>query len=416
VPSQHRIFYGWWVVGALFIVGMLGPMGRYSITAFFPFIASELGWSRSEIGLAQSLSLWIYSLFVILAGWMIDRIGSKKTIFIGGLLCLCGWILLATIKSLWQFYLYYGCIMAITVSMTHYVPTQATVRKWFRSRSGLASGILASALSVGQVVFMPLLTWMSDSSGWRTTSLVCAVAFSIPIILLAYFIIYDTPESIGLHPDGEPVQLASDTDRNGVSSKDLAVSDVVTTSQFWLLFATYSLIGTVLNGLFAHIVMWAVDVGSTRAVAGFFVALISAPSIAAKVGGGWLGDIYGKRKVMITSSLACLLILLLAWQSIHSAHQLRFFAIIMGISYGLPMGLFAPYLGDLFGRANVGSLFGILTMGWGLIGGWGPMAWSLIVDMTGNYNIACLMSAGCYALALIALLSIKPITARIELN
>ncbi len=85
---------------------------------------------------------------------------------------------------------------------------------------------------------------------------------------------------------------------------------------------------------------------------------------------------------------------------------------MIGLGYGLPTGLFAPYLGDLFGRANVGSLFGIVTMGWGLVGGWGAVLWGIIFDTTRGYNLACLISAGCYALALIALFLIKPLHPR----
>jgi len=88
------------------------------MAAFFPFISSDMEWSRLTIGLAQSLSLWAYAFFVLLSGRMTDRLGSRKTIFLGGLLCLGGWILLSTVQSLWQLYLYYGLIMALAVSMT----------------------------------------------------------------------------------------------------------------------------------------------------------------------------------------------------------------------------------------------------------------------------------------------------------
>ena len=54
-------------------------MTRYSITAFFPILSEEFGWSRSLIGTAQSISLWVYSFFSILTGLMIDRIGGRKT-------------------------------------------------------------------------------------------------------------------------------------------------------------------------------------------------------------------------------------------------------------------------------------------------------------------------------------------------
>lgn len=411
MAKQQRIFYGWWVVAALFGVGMLGPMGRYSLTAFFPFISSEFGWSHLEIGLAQSIGLWIYSLFVILSGWMIDRIGSQKTIFIGGLFCLVGWLLLSTVTSLWQLYLYYGLVMAIAVSMTHLVPIQATSRKWFTKRAGLAGGVLTCAFAVGTAAFSPVLTWMASSFSWQTTCVVCAFTFSIPIMLLAHFVIRNTPESMGQYPDGKSLELVSHKGRATIK-RDWDVKDAVKTPQFWLLFATYSAMGLVFNGIMAHLVMWGVGLGSAVATSGIFVTLLNAPSIMARVGGGWLGDKYRKRRVMILGVSLPLLVMLWGWQGIHSASQLVFFTLIMGLSYALPVGLFAPYLGDLFGRANVGSLFGILTMGWGLIGGCGPLLWGIILDTAGSYNPACLMSAGCYALALIALLLIRPLPAK----
>jgi hypothetical protein len=54
---------------------------------------------------------------------------------------------------------------------------------------------------------------------------------------------------------------------------------------------------------------------------------------------------------------------------------------------------FRPYLGDLFERENVGSLFGVLTLGWGLVGGV-PLVGA---DRTGSYGPALLLSAVCYA-------------------
>ena len=198
----RKVFHGWWVLIALFIVGNLGPMGRYSLTAFFPSISSELSWSRSTVGTAQSVSLWAYSFLSILTGWMTDKLGSRKTIFVGGLFCLIGWILLSGVNSLWQLYCYYGLVMAIAVSNTHLVPLQATSRKWFVKRAGLASGIISSAFAIGTAVFIPLLTLTSSIYTWRQVSFVAAFVVGIPIMLLAYFVIRDTPESVGEYPDG----------------------------------------------------------------------------------------------------------------------------------------------------------------------------------------------------------------------
>ncbi|MBA7473249.1 L-lactate transporter [subsurface metagenome] len=406
--KRRKIFYGWWVVIALFVVGTLGPLARNCMAAFFPFIASELEWSRSTIGLAQSLTMWMYAFFVLLSGRMTDRIGSQKTILIGSLFCLGGWLLLSTVSSLWQLYFYYGTIMALAVSMTHFVPLQATARKWFIKRAGLATGIIVSAHSVGVSIFIPLLTTMSSTLGWRNTSMICAFAFSIAIMLVALLIIRNTPESVGLHPDNEQPASTSNNSQ-GVIEECWTVREAIKTPQLWLLLTVYGISGIPWQGLLSHLVMWGVDLGSTMAAAGVFLTAMMIPSIISGVGGGWLGDRYNKQRIIAIGYLSCVLIMLWGWQGIHTGQHLIIFALFMGIGSGLPIGLYTPILGDLFGRANVGSLFGILTMGHSLIGGFGPLLWGKLFEISGSYNPVCVVSAGCYAIAVLAACLIRPI-------
>ena len=405
--KQERVSSPWGTVVGLFLVGMFGPMARFNITAFFPFISSELGWSHSAIGLGQTITLWTYSLFAILAGWMIDRIGGKKTICMGGFLCMIGWLLLATVRSLWEFYIYYGFLMALAVSMTHLVPLQSISAKIFTKRAGLAGGILASAASVGNMIFQPLITWMSDSSSWRNTSTILAFVMGMPIVIAAYFMIRGNQETTQGDLHDKRAMPPSDGKQARADEQE-TVKDALMSSQFWLLVVTYGLVGLVTNALFAHVVAWSVDLGSTPATSGFYVTIWSSTALGARIAGGWLGDKYGKRRVLIVSSVLSLLVVLWGWQHIDSTRRLMLFIIASGVGFTLPIGLFAPYLRELFGKANLGSLFGIVTMGWGLIGGWGPMLWGIIFDATGSYNGTCLLSAGCYALALIALILIRP--------
>jgi MFS family permease len=406
---SRRVFYGWWVLAALVVVGSIGPMARYSISAFFPALSLDLHWSRSLIGTAQSISLWVYSLVSVLTGLMIDRVGSRKTILVGGLFCLVGWLLLSSIDSVWQLYLYYGVIMAVAVSFTHLVPVQSTSRKWFIRRGGLAGGIVGSAFALGTAVFSPLLTVLAVQYGWRNVSLVAALASGIPILALAWFVIRDTPESVGLHPDGAsaPVSLGS---QEASLARAWRVRDALKTRQFWLLFIVYSLLGVVFNGLLAHLVIWAVDLGSTVAAAGLFVTLFNGPSIVARIGGGMLGDKYGKRRIILIGIAFSLVVIVLGWRGLVSPVLLGVFAVAVGLGIGFSNTLFAPYLGDLFGRQNVGSLFGILTLGWGLVGGVGPLVWGEIFDRTQSYALALLLSAACYAVAVAMLLLVRPLT------
>lgn len=395
------MFYGWWVLTALIIIEIIGPMGRYSMTAFFPFVSSEFGWSRSLVGSAQSMSLWIYAILVPLSGWMVDHFGSRKTFLVGGFLSLVGWILLSTMKVPWQLYIYYGLIMGLVISMIHMVPIQATANKWFRKRAGLVTGITSAAFGVGVAIFVPVITNITNSLGWRLTSIIYGMSSGTAIILLAHFVIRDTPESIGLHPDDGNFNRISEV--NPILEKCIPIGDAIKTLPFWLLFIAYSLIAIPLQGILGHLVMWGVDTGSSKAAAGVFITAMFLPSMASKIGGGWIGDRWGKKRVIIVSQLYCVLLMLWAWQSVNTSQTLKTFSILMGLGYGLPMGLFTPYLTDLFGRVNLGALFGILTLGHGLIGGCGPLLWGHLFDTYGNYNIACFISAVCYVVATVAI-------------
>jgi MFS family permease len=407
--KKQPIFYGWWIVVALFVVGMVAPLGRANMSAFLPFIMSDLGWARETIGLAQSLGMWIYAPFVLLSGALIDRIGSRKTFLVGGIVTVLGWILLSTAQSPWQLYLYYGVILAFAVAMTHYVPLLATTRKWFRRRAGAAVGITASAWAVGHSIFLPVMTRLADSHGWRYTSWVLGICFGAIIIICALFIIRDTPESMGLRPDGEGAPPPDDCTTAAEVSWD--IKSALKTSQFLLLFTAYSIYNIGLNGLVCHVVAWGTDLRSPAATAGIFATAFAVSMVIGTIAGGWLGDRYGKTRIMPIGLALGTAAMLYGWLGVHTQEGLIALAAGVGIGTGLQVSLYVPLLGDFFGRARVGSLWGILVFGYGLIGGCGPLLWAILRESTGYYNAAALMSAVCYAIGTVVLLFVRPMRA-----
>lgn len=149
LDNNAENFHKWFILIGVTVIGMIGPISRYSMSVFFPYISLEFHWSHSLIGSAQALALWVYGLLVPFTGNMVDRLGSRRVFILGGFVTLIGWILFSTLNSVWELYLYYGFVMAISVSLTHTVPIQATIRKWFTKKSGLASGIGATAFAIG---------------------------------------------------------------------------------------------------------------------------------------------------------------------------------------------------------------------------------------------------------------------------
>jgi MFS family permease len=407
LKKNQPIFYGWWIVVGLFVIDVVASLGRYNLAAFLPFIMPDLGWTLETISLAQSLAIWLYAVFVLLAGVLVDRIGSRKTFLIGGAVTILGWTLFSTVRAPWQMYLYYGVLLSLAVGMTHYVPVMATTRKWFKKRAGAVAGITGSAWALGNSIFMPVMTGLADSQGWRHTSLILGICFGAVIILCALFIIRDTPESAGLHPDGE-VSLST-VDSAASIEISWGIKRALKTRQFLLLFIAYSVYNIGLNGLAAHAVTWGTELGWPEATAGVFSTAFALAWMVGSVTGGWLGDKYGKGRVMPLGLVIGTAAMVYGGLAVHTQLGLMALCIGAGLGTGLQVPLYAPLLGDLFGRARVGSLFGIITFGYGLIGGWGPLIWATLRETTGSYNAAALVSTVCYAIAVVAVLLIRPL-------
>jgi MFS family permease len=253
------------------------------------------------------------------------------------------------------------------------------------------------------------MTGMADSHGWRYTSWVLGICFGAVIILCAPFIIRNTPESVGLRPDGEASPPAAGPAASVEISCD--IKRALKTSQFLSLFIAYSVHNIGVSGMAAHVVTWGTELGYPEATAGIFFTAFTVPWILGGIVGGWLSDKYGKGRVMPIGLMIATAAMLFGWLGAHTQQGLIALSIGVGLGTGLQVPLYVPVLGDLFGRAHVGSLLGILTSGYGFIGGWGPLIWAILREATGYYNAAALVSAICYAIATVALLLIRPVRA-----
>jgi len=413
--TEKKVFYGWFVVGGLFGIAFFGPMGRYILTSLFPFIMEDPGWSRQTIGLAFTIHFWAYAFFAVLAGRLIDRIGGRRTIAAGGVLMLIGLTCLALMRNIWQFYLVFGVLLAAAVSMTHFVPNTAIVRKWFVKKAGMATGMVGVGTVLGLAALPPVISRLSATMGWRSACLICAVFIGIMIILIAVLIIKNTPEAAGLKPYGEneivpPSSRPLDSPVPG-RLYELSPARSLRTKAFWYFFIVYSVTGIPLQGILSHVIIWGVETGVPSEHSGWIMAVLVLPSIPLRIMAGWLGDRFGKKRVLILFNLCTALLWLWGWFFIRDGTSFFIFALLLGFVYSAPFSLYTPFLGDIFGRFSVGTLMGIITLGHGIIGGIGPFLWGWIADVTGSYDINCLISAGCYLVIVLFLCMIDPLAA-----
>jgi len=76
-PGQGRIFYGWYIVAASFIILFFNSGARYAFGVMFKPIIKEFGWSRGTISLVFFLNMMIFALTLMAVGKLYDRYGPS---------------------------------------------------------------------------------------------------------------------------------------------------------------------------------------------------------------------------------------------------------------------------------------------------------------------------------------------------
>ena len=88
-------------------------------------------------------------------GWLIDRMGPRLFISVAGVLCGIGWGGLGYATSLPMLYTLY--VMAGIGAALVYGGSIGSALKWFTTRRGLASGIMAAGFGGGAGLFIPII-------------------------------------------------------------------------------------------------------------------------------------------------------------------------------------------------------------------------------------------------------------------
>src|SRR4030042_774504 len=110
---------------------------------------AEFGWSRGTMSLVFSLNMVLYALSLTAVGKFYDRYGPKWVICISTVFLAAGYILIAAVSSLWQFYLFYGILAAIGFGGTSAPIIAALTSKWFAKWRGFAISLALSGGSLG---------------------------------------------------------------------------------------------------------------------------------------------------------------------------------------------------------------------------------------------------------------------------
>ena len=403
--KSKGIFYGWWMVAVSGFIMVITSVPIFQASALWAVaLESQFGWSRTQLGLALSFTRVEGSLTGPIAGYLVDRMGTRFMVLTGLMILTVGFFLFSQIQNLWMFYLAYF-VMSVGQGQAGWLTVMTLLNHWFVRHRGMAMGLAMVGMGIGGLFLMPMIAWLinpeADRLGWRHTVEIFAVVTLVSAVVFPK-IIRNKPEDIGAFPDGEVrgtgagAGSGSDSNSDSDSSSqelDLTIGQALRTQAFWCISFGHGLGSMVVLAIMAHLGLLLSDFDYGVQTAAWIIMVQTGVSIVFQFFGGWIGDQMPKNVALfVFTVIQGLGVVFLTLGS--DLIYFYAFAVLFGIGFGGRTPLTTAIRGDYFGRASFGKILGISTVPMNillLIAA--PMA-GFMRDELGDYDMAFLVLAG----------------------
>ncbi|NLE08831.1 MAG: MFS transporter [Dehalococcoidales bacterium] len=407
---KTRPYYGWIIVAVFLVIQAVFLGVNSSFTVFFKHIETEFALSRTMTSAISSVSWILIPLTAFAGGWAIDRFGPRIVLTLMGLFTGLSLVLTSQTTAAWQLFLTYSVLLSIGFGAI-YAASISIISRWFDKKRGLATGIAGSGEGLGSITIVPLATLLISGFTWKPAYLILGIIVWVLVIPLAW-LVKKNPADVGLLTDGLkpaeadipaviPAEIQADGNAPGLM-------DIVRTRSFWTGAGIWFFFSFCMLLVVTHIVPHATDIGISAGDAAIVVGVFGASRAVGMIGLGVVSDKVGRKKVAITATIIQALVMVwLVWAQDLWAFYI--FAVVYGIGNG---GLYAgitPLLGDTFGLERLGTVLGLLEIGWGVGAAVGPLLGGFLYDSTGSYTWAFIAGAASMVVTAGLVAVLKPV-------
>lgn len=372
--ASRTISERWVVVIALFAVTACVSTSVSAFGVFLPVLSEAFGWSRGAVALALSINLFLGGIIAFGVASIADRRGPQGVLMATALTGAAGFVLTATIASLWQFYLVYGVLVGVGMSSI-YVLSTATVARWFVDRRGMALAIVLSGFNLGWLLGGPFAALLIERWGWR----VAYVVLGVVVAAVA------GPASLWVrYPGSPPAGRASA--RAGAPSVRASFRSAVGDARLWLLSASWFGSGLVFMTVTVHSVPYAKDLGMSLDRASLALTAYGVGAAVGRIASGAAADRFGAAITMYGCVLAQGLALC-ALIAGPPAWTLAAVLVVFGVGAAGADTAFVKVVPEVFGLGALASVMSLVGLGWRIGAAAGPAAAGFLYDATRSYTI-----------------------------
>jgi sugar phosphate permease len=409
--AGRRPFYGWLIVGVIFLGGMFNSgLSLWGIGIFVGPMEDDLGWSRATFFGALSLRGIIAGLLSPFVGPLLDSRRGPRLLLIGGSVVLgLSIAALHWVNEVWQFYLLFGVFGAVAMVGSSQMVGEVVLPKWFVRRRGRAMAISSMSTPISGMIIPALLQVLISAFGWRDAWLILGLTGLVLLVPLA-LLVKTTPEEMGLRPDGDPegvpvrtagnVRVAAYTDE-----VSLTRGEALRTRSFWVLLLAMSLFSLHSQGFQQNWMPYFQDQGFSVATGTAAIAVYGIFSTFARLFWGLMAERFYITSLMaVGTTITAVTVLVLL--NATTVGVLFLYVSLQAMTLGGQFLLQPLAVANLFGRAHLGAIRGIMRPFITFSSAAGPLVIAAMYDAQGSYDgafvfvmVSWLASGVCYYLA-----------------
>jgi len=392
------------LLAGAFVTFAVSAALMHSYAVFLVAFLEEFRWSRAETSLAFSVSQLVGGASAPFVGALVDRLGPRRLVLLGGGILALGLLGSAYLHALWQLIVLYGILMTIGANCLGLVVFVPMLSRRFVNNRGMAISVVQSANGFARAVSAPVAQILISGIGWRSAYLAQGALMTVLIWPLAAL----------FSRDDAPARVSSSSPSSSVAAgrsarHDWTLAEAIATPHFWLLFTVYLCTGLGSFFVSLHQLAFAVDVGFDKLYAASVLGMGALLSVAGTIVTGTLSDHIGRELSAVLAYAVSIVGVICALFITGPDHAwlLWIHACFFGLTWGARGPAVTAKTADLFPGPNLGAILGVITVGTGIgsaVGAWGA-GW--IFDMSGSYRLAFVASIVSYLIGCAAFWALR---------
>jgi predicted MFS family arabinose efflux permease len=405
--AARGLHYGWLIAAITFFTALSSSAALGLPGALLEPLSREFGWSIDQISSALAVRFVLFGLMGPFAAILMERFGLRKVMTTALVLIAAGLAGVRSVHAFWQLVVVLGVMLGLGSGMTALVLNAVVANRWFEERRGLVMGVLTASTATGQLIFLPIGTWLIEHFGWRMA--VLPVMASCALVAVAVLLLVrDHPQEVGLAPYGAGTAAQAAVPRRtpvSVRTPFTVLASVSGDRVFWVLFGSFFICGLSTNGLIqSHFISLCGDAGLGAVPAASVLAMMGAFDLVGTILSGWLSDRYDSRYLLCW--YYALRGLSLAWlpSADFTLYGLSMFAVFYGLDWIATVPPTVRLCSQAFGKERAAMVFGWVFAGHQMGAAVAAYGAGRIRTLTLSYDPAVYAAAAACALAAVLVL------------